>query len=250
MLLAHGVEPAGATTAGGDDRLAGLDARLAVTVAHHKATAHAILDHDLLALGLEEDVHAGVKQVLLDARVELLGLLGAKVADGAVHELEARANGAAANLRNLVGVAEALDVRVGAKVEIHLVDAVDGVLRKLGQVAAHLARERELAVREGAGAREARGDAARLAVDAVAHLGLGATALLDRQPLLDDGDGARVPLAEKAQRSEDASRVWMVVVVSAMFPLFLSARGPYRGRIPCVLILPQLGEEVFAAGPP
>ena len=133
------------------------------------------------------------------------------MADGAVHELEARANGAAANLRNLVGVAEALDVRVGAKVEIHLVDAVDGVLRKLmadelGQVAAHLARERELAVREGAGAREARGDAARLAVDAVAHLGLGAAALLDGQSLLDDGDGARVSLADKAQRSEDAGR--------------------------------------------
>ena len=205
VLLAHGVEPAGTTTARGDNRLSGNNARLAVTVAHHKTAAHAVLNHDLLALGLEEDVHTGVKQVLLDTRIELLGLLGAKMADGAVHELEARANGATANLRNLVGVAKALDVRVGAKVEVHLVNAVDGVLRELvadelGQVAAHLARERELA------AREARGDAARLAVDAVSHLGLGAAALLDRQSLLDDGDGTRVSLADKTERGEDAGR--------------------------------------------
>jgi hypothetical protein len=151
VLVTHSVEPARAAASGGDDCLACLDARLAVAVAHHKAAAHAALNHDLLALGLEEDVHAGVKQVLLDARVELLGLLGAKVANGAVHELEARADGAAANLGHVIGVAEALDMRVSTKVEIHLVDAVDGLLRELvadelGQVAAHLARERELAV--------------------------------------------------------------------------------------------------------
>ena len=69
--------------------------------------------------------------MLLDTCIELLGLLGAKMADGAVHELEARANSAAANLRYLVGVAKALDVRVGTKVEVHLVNAVDGVLREL-----------------------------------------------------------------------------------------------------------------------
>ena len=43
-------------------------------------------------------------------------------------------------------------------------------------------------------------------MNAVAHLGLGAAALLDGQSLLDDGDGARVSLADKAQRSEDAGR--------------------------------------------
>ena len=106
--------------------------------------AYAALDHDLLALGLEEDVHAGIEQVLLDARVELLGLLGAKVADGAVHELEACAYRAATNLDNVICMSEALDVRIGPKVEVHLVDAIDGVLRelmtdKVGQVAAHLA---------------------------------------------------------------------------------------------------------------
>lgn len=98
---------------------------------------------------------------------------------------------------------------VGTKLQVDVICALDGTLREvcadqLGQVATHLVRKRELAVREGASAAEARGDAARLAVDAVADLLLGAAAPLDGQALLHHGDGVALAALQQLQSAEDA----------------------------------------------
>ena len=211
VARAGGVEPGGAAAAGRNDGLLRADLVAAARVAHHRATADAVLDQQLIAFRGEDELHARILQVAFDARVQLLRLFRTQVADRAVHELEARLDRAAADLRDLVGVADALHVGVRAEVQVHPVDAVDGPLGEVradevGQVAAHLVRQRELAVRKGACARETGGDAAGLAVHADTRADLGTAAALDRQALLDDRDVAGVAAAEQAERAEDARR--------------------------------------------
>ena len=158
---------------------------------------------------LEDELHARLLQAALDAEVDGLCAFGAQMADGAVHELEARLDGTAANGRDLIGVADALHVLVRAEVKVDLVAARDGGLHEvrayeLGQVAAHVAGERELPVGERASTREPRGDAAGLAVHAHARLRLGAAAALDGKAAVHEHDMARVAPAEQAERCEDA----------------------------------------------
>ena len=63
----------------------------------------------------EEHVDALGTQVVLQRKVELLRLFGAEVADGAVDELQACANGAAADDADLIGVGHALHMGVRAE---------------------------------------------------------------------------------------------------------------------------------------
>ena len=160
---------------------------------------------------LVEQVHARVKEMLLDAPVDLLRMLGAQMAYGAVDELEVGADGTTTNLGHRLGILDALDVRVRAKVQIDLIATLDGRRcerhpDEVRQIAAHVGRERELAVRESASTRETRGNAAGLAANAVTDLLLGAEAALNGQSALYDGDLPLVALPEKAERAEDARR--------------------------------------------
>ena len=134
------------------------------------------------------------------------------MADGAVHQLQAGLNGPLADLLDLLAVAHALHMGVCAELQIDLVGVIDQLLRvkladQAGQVAAHLMGEAQLAVRKGAGAGKTGGDVAvGLAVHAVAHLGLGAVALLHGLALFKDGDLLLAALAQQLQRGEDAGR--------------------------------------------
>ena len=204
-------QPAGTAPAGGNDHGAGVKLLGSVRPHGHHAAADAVLNHQVLALGAEAHLHPGVHKVVLNGQVELLGLLRPKVADGAVHQLEAGLDGAQANLPHLVLVAATLHVLVRAKLQVQFVHGVYGLLGvlgayELGEVAAHLVGERELAVREGARAREARCYVAGVAAQAAARADLGAVAALYGQALLQHdyvGLGARLKQLEGA---EDAGR--------------------------------------------
>lgn len=87
-----------------------------------------------------------VAQVILNAEVDLVRLLGAEVADRAVDQTQARADGARADLLDLLRILQALDVLVRAKLQIDAVGIVDELLRLLladegGQVTADVAAQ-------------------------------------------------------------------------------------------------------------
>ena len=139
-------------------------------------------------------------------------LLGAEVADRAVDQAQARADGARADLLDLLRILQALDVLVRAELQIDAVGVVDELLRLLladegGQVAADIAAQRELAVRERARAGETGRDVAiRLAVHTPASLGLRAAAVFNGLPLLNHDDLFRGAAAQQFQRREDSGR--------------------------------------------
>lgn len=173
-------------------------------VVRHNAAAAAAAHDDVLARAAEEHPHAG-RAGVLDAEVDLMRLLGAEVADRAVDQAQARADGARADALDLPPCSQGPDVLIGAELEINAVGIVDDLLRlpladKRGQVAADIAAQRELAVRECARAGETGRDVAiRLAVHALAGLGLRAAAVFNGLPLFDHDDlpvprGAAVPV--------------------------------------------------------
>ena len=179
---------------------------------HHDAAAAAVAQDDVLARAAEEHLHAVVAQVVFNAEVDLVRLLGAEVADRAVDQAQARADGARADLLDLLRILQALDVLVRAELQIDAVGVVDELLRLLladegGQVAADIAAQRELAVRERARAGETGRDVAiRLAVHTPASLGLRAAAVFNGLPLLNHDDLFRGAAAQQFQRREDSGR--------------------------------------------
>ena len=99
MLCSAQIFPAVRTAAArGNNDLLGVDVADAVLLAQADALADGILEDDVLALGTEQHLNTGVGQIVLDVQVELLGLLGAQMADGAVNELQTRLNGALADV--------------------------------------------------------------------------------------------------------------------------------------------------------
>ena len=212
VLRAHLVKPERAAPAGGYHGLGGQDPRLGLGPAggrHDGAQALLALHQHLEALVLKQDPHARVQQLALHARVDLLRLFSPQVADGAVDQLEAGLDGAAADVRDALGMPDALHVRVRAQPQVDVVHAQDAVRHdvrphELRKVAAHLGRERELPVAERAGSREARGDPAGGASRAVAGRLSRATAPLDGQALLHHGDGPTVAPSQQAKRREDS----------------------------------------------
>ena len=181
-------------------------------IVHHDAAAAAVAQDDVLARAAEEHLHAVVAQVVFNAEVDLVRLLGAEVADRAVDQAQARADGARADLLDLLRILQALDVLVRAELQIDAVGVVDELLRLLladegGQVAADIAAQRELAVRERARAGETGRDVAiRLAVHTPASLGLRAAAVFNGLPLLNHDDLFRGAAAQQFQRREDSGR--------------------------------------------
>ena len=167
------------------------DLKVLLAVREVHAAADVALHDEVATLGVEVHLDAVVHEVVLYAEVDVVRLLSAHVADGAVHELESGLDGAGADAADLLLVADALDVLVGAELEVDLVGVVDGLLgqalaNERGQVAADLTGQGELAVRERARAGKARGDMADgLAVHADAGLGLGAAALFKGAAFLD-----------------------------------------------------------------
>ena len=90
-----------------------------------------------------------------------MGLFGAQMADGAVHQLEARLDGVFADFPDLLAGVDALHMGVGAEIQIDFVGVVNQLLGKVfpdegGQVAPHLIGQAQLAVREGPRPRQSR----------------------------------------------------------------------------------------------
>ena len=112
-----------------------------------------VLQDDVLALGAEQHLHAVVGQIVLDGQIQLLGLLGAQMTDGAVHQLQAGVDGVLADLLDVLAGVDALHMGVGTELEVDLIGVMDELLCELladqaGQVAAHLIGEAQLAVRD------------------------------------------------------------------------------------------------------
>ena len=151
-------------------------------------------------------------KVILDVTVELVCHLGSDVANGAIDKLEACLDGSLADILDLVGLLGSLNVRICTELQVDPVGIIDHILhavgtQKVGQIAAHLIAERELAVRERAGSRKARGNVAiGLAVDAIARLGLGTGAIVHRASLLQDQNFSFGSLSEHLQRRKNTGR--------------------------------------------
>ena len=87
-----------------------------------------------------------IAQVVFDAEVDLVRLLGAKVADRAVDQAQARADGTRADALDLLRVFKALDMLIGAELKINAVGIVDDLLRlpladERGQITADVAAQ-------------------------------------------------------------------------------------------------------------
>ena len=135
------------------------------------------------------------------------------MADGAVDQLQTGLNRALADVLDVGAFVDALDLRVSAEFQIDFVGVVDKLLREIladqvGQLAADLIGQRQLAVRERARTGKAGGDGTgRLAVDADAGFVLGAMALFDRLALFDKQDLVGVAaFAQQLQRGENTGR--------------------------------------------
>ena len=146
--------------------------------------------------------------MVFDATVNLLRPFGSKVANGTIDELQTRLNRTATNVFDFTRIADALDMFVGAKRQVRVVDPLDSRLRhvfpnKLRQVAADLMRERQLSIGKRTRARKARRNATWLASDAMAHFRLRTIAPLDGKALLHKRNGRGRGVFQKRQRREN-----------------------------------------------
>jgi hypothetical protein len=183
-----------------------------IAVLQQYALALLILKNDVLALGIEQHLHAVVGQIVLDGQIQLLRLLCAQMADRAVHQLQAGMDGVLSDLLDLLAGVDALHMGICAELKIDLVGVVDQLLCKLlsdqgGQVAAHLIGEAQLAIREGTCTGKAGGDGAGgAAVDAVAHFGFGAVALFHGLALFHQQHLLFAAVAQQLHSGKNASR--------------------------------------------
>ena len=203
------LKPISAATSGGHDDALGVDALLTIGSCGNDASANIVLDNHVAALGAKTYLDAGIAKMVLDCEIELLGFLGAQVADRAIDHFEACLDGATANVADLRVVSRAFDMIVCAKGKVDLVHLVDGLLRlpgsdQLGEVAADLVGQGELPVRERARARKARGDIAGLAVYAMTGFIFGTMPLFYRKALLQQDDMRLGPLFDEFESREDA----------------------------------------------
>ena len=212
VLCAELFQPVCAAASGADDHLVRVHRQQAVAVLQQHALAAFLFQNDVLALGIEAHLHAVVRQIVLDGQIQLLRLLGAQMADGAVHQLQTRMDGVFADLLDVLTGVNALHMGVGAELQIDLIGVVDELLRKLlsdegGQVAAHLIGQAQLAVRERARTGKAGGDGAGgAAVDAVAHFGFGAVALFHGLALFHQQHLLFAAVAQQLHSGKDAGR--------------------------------------------
>ena len=162
------------------------------------------------------------------------------MADGAVDQLQARLNGALADALDVGALVDALHLRVCTELQINLVGVVDELLREIlanqvGQLAADLIGQRQLAVREGTRTGKAGcNGTGRLAVYADAGFVLGAVALFHRLALFDKQNLVGVAaLAQQLQRGENAGRAGAYddkVIHGWGFSPLKITREPSRGK--------------------
>ena len=146
VLKAGLFQPFRAAAAGGDDGVPGLDGIVLMRIVCHNAAAAPVAHDNILARAAEEHLHAVLAQVVFNAEVHLVRLFRAEVTDRAVNQTQARADGARADLLDLLRILQALDVLVRAELQIDAVGVVDELLRLLladegGQVAADVAAQ-------------------------------------------------------------------------------------------------------------
>ena len=212
MLGADLFQPVRTAAAGANDHGIRIHRPDLIAVLQQHALALLILKDDVLTLGGEKHLDAVVGQIVLDGQIELLGLFGAQMADGAVHQLQTGMDGVLADLLDLLAGVDALHMGVCAELKIDLVGVVDQLLCKLlsdqgGQVAADLIGQAQLAVREGTGTGKTGGDGAGgAAVDAVAKLCLGAVALFHRLAFFHQQDLLFAAVAQQLYGGKDAGR--------------------------------------------
>ena len=95
-------QPVGAAAAGGDDHLFGKQVMPAPPASRMRTPVQGGASSRIFsALGVEQHLDAVLRQVILDVQVELLGLLGAQMADGAVHQLQTGLDGPLADILDL-----------------------------------------------------------------------------------------------------------------------------------------------------
>ena len=184
----------------------------ALRVFQADAQAAAVLQNEVGAGYAEANLDPVGQEVLLDVPVEPVGLFGAQVADRAVHELEAGADGAQTDVPDLLSFLRPFHVLVRPEVQINPVRIADhflGVVAadQLRQHAAHVGAQGQLAVRKSAGPGKAGGNVAiGLAVHAAACFGLGTGALFDGSALFDHDDLLAAALAEHLQGGKNPRR--------------------------------------------
>ena len=69
-----------------------------------------------------------IQQIRFNTSVDLLCLLSAKMADGAIHKLQSSLNRPLADLLHFIGVADALYMGIGSEFQINLISIVNGFL--------------------------------------------------------------------------------------------------------------------------
>ena len=212
VLQADFFQPVRAAAPGSDHGVLGVDLIGLLAVLHHDAQTHAVVHDQVAALAAEHHLHAVVKEIILDGVIDIVRLLRAEVADRAVHKPQAGANGAGSDPFDFLGIAQAFDVLVRAEFQINAVGVVDRLLcaffaDERRQVAADLAGQGQLPVRERTCARKAGGNVAiGLAVHAFAGLRLRAPAVFNGKAFFDHQDLLRAAPADHFQRSENAGR--------------------------------------------
>ncbi len=141
-----------------------------------------------------------------------MGLLGAHMADGAVHQAQPRLYGPGAYTADGLGIPKALDFAFSPEIKIDGICVVYGLLSQLfsnqiRQIPPHLAGKGQLSVRKGAGAGESRCDmAAWPAVHAYARLCFRAAPVLKRPALFHHNNFFLASAAQHFEGSEDAGR--------------------------------------------
>ncbi len=209
VLRAELLQPVRPPAARGDDGVPGVNLEVLAPVGDRDALADVVLQDQVLALVAEENFHAVLLEIALDPQVDVVGLLRAHVADGAVHQLQSRLDGPLADLLPVLRVLQTLDVGVRAEVQVDLVRIVDGLLGQIradegGQVPAHLVAQGQLPVGEGPRAGEAGGDVAvGLAAHTLVGLALGAAAVFNALPLLHHDDLLPAPPFQQLQGGEN-----------------------------------------------
>ena len=212
VLGADLFQPVRTAAAGANDHGIRIHRPDLIAVLQQHALALLVLKDDVLALGIEQHLHAVVGQIVLDGQIQLLRLLCAQMADRAVHQLQAGMDGVLADLLDLLAGVDALHMGVCAELKIDLVGVVDQLLCKLlsdqgRQVAAHLIGEAQLAIREGTCTGKAGGDGAGgAAVDAVANLRLGAVALFHGLAFFHQQHLLFAAVAQQLHSGKDAGR--------------------------------------------
>ena len=137
------LQPLSAATAGGHNGMIRPDLPLGAVFRQDHALALGAGEDNIVALHAKDDLYPILQQILLHGVVDLSCLFRAKVANGAIHQLQPGLNGPLANGLHFVRILQALDVGICTELQVDLVRIINGILRQVrtdqgGQIAAYL----------------------------------------------------------------------------------------------------------------